>query len=76
MRLYPLEVTAGTRSADVVAEGKEGKTTDGMEKRRESEATLSTTPNRTQVRESAKRAREQMMKWSKIRSAPPEDVKD
>ena len=30
MRLYPLEVMAGTRSADVVAEKKEGRTTDGI----------------------------------------------
>ena len=75
-RLYPLEVTAGTRSADAVAEDEEGKTTDGMEKRGESESTLTTTPNKPRVRKSAKRAREQMMKWSKILSAPPEDVED
>ena len=42
-RLYPLEVMAGTRSADVVAEDEEGETTDGMEKRGESEVILSTT---------------------------------
>ena len=74
VRIYQLEVTAGTRSADVVAEDEEGKTTDGMEKREESEVTLTTTPNTPLVRESAKRAREQMMKWSKILSVPPEDV--
>ena len=45
-----------------------------MEKREESEVTLTTTSNRPLVRESAKRAREQMMKWSKILSVPPEDV--
>ena len=45
-----------------------------MEKRGESEVTMTTNPNRPPVRESAKRAREQMMKWSKILSVPPEDV--
>ena len=41
-----------------------------------SEAILTTATNKSPVRESAKRAREQMIKWSKILSAPPEDVKD
>ena len=62
-RLYPLEVTAGIRSADVVAEDRKGKTTDRMEKSGEFEVILTTTPNRPRVRESVKRAREQMMKW-------------
>ena len=75
-RLYPLEITAGTRSADVVAEDEKGKTTDGMEKKGESEVIWTTTPNRSPVRELAKRAREQMIKWSKILSAPLEDVED
>ena len=67
----PLEVMAGTKSAGVVAEDKENKTTDGIEKKGESKVISTTTPNRPPVRESAKRARDQMMKGSKILNAPP-----
>ena len=71
-----LEVMAGTKSAGVVAEDKENKTTDGIEKKGESKVISTTTPNRPPVRESAKRVRDQMMKWSKILNAPPGNVKD
>ena len=59
-RLYPLEVTAGTRSADLVAEDEEGKTTDEMERRGESEVILITTPTSERISKEGKIADDEM----------------
>ena len=55
---YPLEVIAGPRNAEVVARDKESETTDRIEK----ELARTTTPISPPARDSAKRAKEQMMK--------------
>ena len=68
VRLYTLEITAGTKSAGVVAEDKENKTTDRIEKKGESKV-ISTTSER--ISEAGKRSDDEMGI-----SAPPEDVKD
>ena len=73
-RLYPLEVTTDPKNIESNAGDVECETTDGAEGKTDS-AQISTT-SRSPVRDSAKRARERMVEWSKVLTAPPEDVED
>ena len=69
-RLYPLEVMADPRNVDVVKD-KESETIDGAEKKGESDLAWTSTTTRPPIRDSVNKAKEQMMKWSKILNAPP-----
>ena len=67
----PLEVMAGTKSAGVVVEDKENKTTDGIEKKGESKVISTTTPNRPPVRESAKEGKRSDDEMEQNTKCPP-----
>ena len=70
-KLYPLEVMAGAMNVvEVVAKDKESEPTDGAEKKGESNLAWTYNTIRPTVRDSVNRAKEWMMKWSKILSSP------
>ena len=68
-RLYPLEVMADPRNVEDVTEDRKSGATDGAEKKGKSDLAWTSATTRPPVRDSANRAKEQMMKWSKILSA-------
>ena len=67
-RLYPLEVMADPRNIEDVTEDRESGITDGAEKKGESDLDQTSATTRPPVRDSANRAKERMMKWSKTLS--------
>ena len=66
-----MEVMAGSRNADIATRDKESETNDSAEKEGEFNLAWTTTLIRPPVRDSLNRAKERMVKWRKILSAPP-----